>query len=281
MSAIQRVLFPIDLSLNYQTLTASTRSMFDRPNIEIVMLHAIEESSRSMRGTEVIRAMAQMEFLARKEFEFAQVRRRVERGRAGDCIIQYARQHEMDAILMCPGGMKSFRRHSLGHVSEEVLTSAPCAVWMEWMTGSVECVRHICCAIRLDETDAAVLSRAAGIAEEFGAEMTIVHAVVPDVPVAPWYEAGALEKEIGIARMRAEKLRNQYAPRAHLHVEGGHIGGVLSRTLYRLDAGMLVAAGQGEAVVAAAMARSVLRLVTPEIGGDTRISPERVLTGAA
>jgi nucleotide-binding universal stress UspA family protein len=281
MSAIQRVLFPIDVSLNYQTLTASARRMFDRRNTEIIMLHAIEEPSRTGRGTEVIRAMAQMEFLARKEFRVARVSRRVERGRAADCIIRYAHQHEVDVILMCPGGLDSLRRNSLGHVSEEVLSAAPCAVWMEWMTGSVECVRNICCAIRLDDSDAAVLSRASEIAEQFGAEITIVHAVAPDDSMALLWDADAFEREVSIARRQADALREKFAPRAHVHVEGCHLDALVSRMLYRLDAGLLVSASQGEAVVAVATASPVLRLPGPRMGDDSRLHTAPELMGAA
>jgi len=277
MSAVQRVLFPLDLSANYSTLTASTRRMFDRENVEIVMLNAIEEPPTSLRGTEVVRAMAQMEFLARRQFASAQVRRRVERGRAADCILGYARQHDVDVILMPAGGPESLRRNSVGHVSEEVLTAAPCDVWMEWMTGSVECVRHVCCAVRLDPSDPAVLSRAVEIAEEFGAEMTILHAVVPDGPMALWWEGDAFQ-QIRAARMQVDELREQFAPQAHLYVEGGHLGTLVSRALFRMDAGLLVSAGQGEAVVAGAMACPVLRLATP---GAERYRHEPILTGVA
>src|SRR5271165_3090561 len=131
MSVIKRVLFPIDLSLNYRTLSSTTRRMFDRRGTEIVMLHAIEEPSRSVRGMEVARSMAQMEFLARQEFEFAQVNRRVERGRAADCILEYAQGHDVDVIVMSAGGQESISQGSLGHVTEEVLRAAPCAVWTE------------------------------------------------------------------------------------------------------------------------------------------------------
>jgi len=274
MSAIQRVLFPIDLSLNYRTLNATTRRMFDRQNIEIVMLHAIEEP-RSERGLEVARSMAQMEFLAHQEFEFAPVCRRVERGRAADSILDYARNHAVDVIVMPAGGPESLRRNSLGHVTEEVLTGAPCAVWMEWMAGSIECVRHICCAVGLDGSDEAVLLRAAEVAQEFGAELTIIHAVVPSPPMMPWWDADAFELETRIARMKVDELREKFAPAARLHVEAGRVDTVVSQALYRLDAGLLVAAGQGEAIVAAAMACPVLRIARSLPGVARSSRPHR------
>jgi nucleotide-binding universal stress UspA family protein len=259
MSAIQRVLFPIDLSLDYRTLSAATRKMFDRRNVEIVILHAIERASHSGRGTKVARYMTQMESLARKEFEFARVSRRVEWGRPADCILDCARSSAADAIVMPAGGLESLCRNSLGHVTDEVLAEARCAVWIEWMTGSVESSDNICCAVSLDGTDEAVVCRAAEFARDFGAELTIVHAVAPESPMLLWWDADAFEHEVRIARMRVDELRERFAPEAHLHVEAGRVDRVVSQALHRLNAGLLVTARR-EAIAAAAMACPVLRI---------------------
>jgi nucleotide-binding universal stress UspA family protein len=260
MSAIQRVLFPIDLSLDYRALSATTRKMFDRPGVEIVMLHVIEEPSRSVRGMEVARSMAQMEFLARKEFAFARSSRRVERGRPADSILDYARNTGVDVIVMPAGSPESIRRGTLGHVTEEVMTRASCDMWMEWMAGPGESAQHICCAVGLDVSDEAVVCRAAEVAGEFSADLTILHAVVPESPMLLWWDADAFEQELRIARMRVDELRDRSAPAARVHVEAGRPDGVISQALYRLDAGLLVAAGQGEAIAAVAAGCPVLRL---------------------
>jgi hypothetical protein len=68
MSEVQRVLFPLDLSLNFPELTVTTRKIFDRRNVEVVMLNAIEEPARSGRGRDVELSTAQMDFLASKQF---------------------------------------------------------------------------------------------------------------------------------------------------------------------------------------------------------------------
>lgn len=279
----QRVLFPIDLSLNFRVVSASTRRMFDRPDIEMVMLHAIEEPSRSVRGMEMARAMAQMEFLAHEIFDHAKVSRRADRGRAADCILDYAQSHAVDVIVMPAGGPESLRRNSLGHVTEEILATAPCAVWMEWMTGSVEYVRHICCAVELDGADEPVLCRAAEIAGEFGAQLTIIHAVALELPMALWWDTDAVEQDLRRARMQVDELRKRFAPAARTHVEAGHSETVVSCVLHRLNAGLLVAARQGPALVAAAMACPVLRLPTrlPELTGGAHLQYATVLTGTA
>src|SRR5437879_13580444 len=80
MSTIQRVLFPVDFCLRRGTLTSTRRRMFDRRNVEIVLLHALEYPPCSRRGTAVERAMAQMELLERKELGVRRACRRAARG---------------------------------------------------------------------------------------------------------------------------------------------------------------------------------------------------------
>jgi nucleotide-binding universal stress UspA family protein len=284
MSTIQRVLVPVDFRLRRGTLTSTTRRMFDRRNVEIVLLHALEYPPCSRRGTELERAMVQMEFLARKEFAFAPVCRCVVRGPAADAILDYARLNEPDIIVMKAGGAPNVGRNSLGHVTEEVLTATPCAVWLEWMTGSGDCARHICCAVRLDESDEAVLCRAAEVARELSAELTIIHAVSPEPEkrAALLWDSVVREHSIRTAQVLVDTLRRKFAPEARLHIAIGGVHEVVSRALYRLDAGLLVAA-QREAIFAAQSACPVLRVAqaawsrahAPEPGPSRAIGASR------
>jgi nucleotide-binding universal stress UspA family protein len=205
--------------------------------------------------------MAQMEFLARKDFAFAPVCRRAVRGPAADAILAYARLNEPDIIVMQAGGAPNVGRSSLGHVTEQVLTATPCAVWLEWMTGSGDCARHICCAVRLDESDEAVLCRAAEVARGLGAELTIIHAVSPEPEkrAALLWDSGVREHALRTAQVLADTLRRKFAPEARLHIAIGGVHEVVSRALYRLDAGLLVAA-QREAIFAARSTCPVLRV---------------------
>jgi nucleotide-binding universal stress UspA family protein len=126
---------------------------------------------------------------------------------------------------------------------------------MEWMTGETQCARHVCCAVRFDENDEAVLRRAREVAGELDAELSIVHAVSYNNPLSR-----PREHELQLARSCVDRLREKFAPEASLHVEVGDVSTVVSRALYRLDAGLLVAGGQGEAIIAAEMACPVLRV---------------------
>jgi hypothetical protein len=68
----------------------------------------------------------------------------------------------------------------------------------------------------------------------------------------------------GLGHLRTTiKLHEKFAPAARLHIEARRLEVVISRALFRLDAGLLVAAGQGQTIVAATRACPVLRLATP------------------
>jgi len=75
----------------------------------------------------------QMEFMAHKDFQHAKITLRTDRGPAAGCILDCAESRPVDVIVMPAGGLDSLRRNSPGHVTEEVLDAASCAVWFEWM----------------------------------------------------------------------------------------------------------------------------------------------------
>jgi len=245
MSEIQRVLFPLDLSLGFPELTVTTRSMLDRSDVQIIMLNAIEEPARSGRGRDVERATAQMDFFASKQFKLAQVRRCVERGRAADCVLEYANRKPIDIIVMAPGGRESLHCHCLGHVTEQVLTQAPCAVWMEWMTGKVKYLRNVFCAVRPGRFYGHVLSRATAVARLFGAEVTTVHADSP-------------KTDLALGRIRA--VGTASCMLADGVSDGFSADSSLKHAISRPDAGVLVTTGAGKTVVAAMRRLPIIRL---------------------
>ena len=83
------------------------------------------------------------------------------------------------------------------------------------------------------------------------------------VPAAQWWDIDTVEQDVRLARMQVDELRKRFAPSARTHVEAGDSDTVVSCALHRPNAGLLVAARQGPALVAAAMACPVLRLSTP------------------
>lgn len=263
MSEVERVLLPLDLSLDLPELTVTTRNIFDRSNVEITMLNAIEEPSCSGRGRDVERSTAQMDFLASTQFKFAQVSSCVQRGRAADCVLDYASRKPIDVIVMAPGTCESLRRNCLGHVTEQVLTQAQCAIWMEWMTGKLKYLRNVFCAVRAGGFYGQVFSRITAVAGLFGAEIRTVqaHNLKTDLPLGP-----------AEPPVRATEGASDAVP----------VDTALKSKMSRADAGVLVTEGLGETVVAAMRSRPVMRLGSesesavvwsPEMKTDTCVRP--------
>ena len=95
-------------------------------------------------------------------------------------IVDYARQHETDLIVMATHGYGPFRRFLLGSVTAKVLHDAGFPVWtgphMEQAPG-YEAInfRRVVCAVDLAEGSREVLEWAGRFAREFSAELALVH----------------------------------------------------------------------------------------------------------
>jgi nucleotide-binding universal stress UspA family protein len=265
-------LFPVELSSDYPTLTPVARKLFDRRDVEIALLHVIDGPSRSTRGQEAARSIAQMEFLARKEFALARTSQRVERGPAADCIVDYARNSGIDTIIMPASSSQALHR--------ELLSKASCAVWIDWTAEPYGEVSQVCCAVTLEGTDLAVLCRAAEIAADLDAELTVLHTVVPESPMILWWDVDAMAQELRIARSLVEDLRDKFAPQAKVHVEAGRVDWVVNQALHRLNAGLLVSPEHREAVMAGAMTCPVLQVAArqPELARVAQ--PSRTMLAA-
>jgi nucleotide-binding universal stress UspA family protein len=94
--------------------------------------------------------------------------------------VDCARREEAGLIVMPTHGYGPFRRMLLGSVTAKVLHDADCPVWTtthaEAPPSGEAALKRILCAIDLSPSVAA-LSWSAQLAAEFGAELTLVHAL--------------------------------------------------------------------------------------------------------
>jgi nucleotide-binding universal stress UspA family protein len=110
------------------------------------------------------------------------VRRLVLEGDPTQTIVEFAAAEKCDLIVMPTHGYGPFRRFLLGSVTAKVLHDAICPVWtgphMERAPdfSSVH-FQNVVCAIDLGVHSRFVLCWAAGFAREFGAHLTVVHAI--------------------------------------------------------------------------------------------------------
>jgi nucleotide-binding universal stress UspA family protein len=112
----------------------------------------------------------------------AGVRRVVLEGDPTQTIVEFASAEKCDLIVMPTHGYGPFRRFLLGSVTAKVLHDAICPVWtgphMERAPDYATVhFRNIVCALDLGLHSRQVLCWAAGFAKEFGAQLSIVHAI--------------------------------------------------------------------------------------------------------
>ena len=132
-------------------------------------------------------------------------------------------------------GYGLFRRFILGSVAAKVLHDARCPVWTGVHVQQIPPLEHISfqrilCAIDLGKQSCAALRYAHQFAEEFGAKLTIVHAI-PTAQDIPGTEN---------AKARIEDLRNSLGSDAEVRIEAGEAPNAVRNCAAALNADLLV-----------------------------------------
>ena len=180
MFQIRQILFPVDFSSRCRGAAAYVQALAGRFEAELILLHVVEATYNStledLRGAR----MEKFDTFFDKSWRQLRVRKLVEHGEAAQKIVQCAAANHADLIMIPTQGMGIYRRLILGSTSAKVLHDADCPVW----TGvhlenapaleAVACQR-ILCAVDLKPLSARVLDWASRLAEEYQAELTLVH----------------------------------------------------------------------------------------------------------
>ncbi len=238
MSVYRRVLIPIDLTPGGQDMAPAVRRIIDSGDTEITLLHVVEARPWSGRAGHALRLMNELEILEQRVYRGAGLVRRIEWGRPADCILGVLRSGGADVVLMTAAPVGA---DPVGPVANEVLAEAPCPVLLDWPAAhptNQARVQPVCCAVEWDGNEARVMREAVRVAESCGAPL-IVLGVAARVG-----DAVAL-------RARAGEFLRHVAPGAELQVEAGHPGAVIRRALRFHGAGLLVAGGSREVLLAA------------------------------
>ena len=107
------------------------------------------------------------------------VKRLLLRGDPAREIAQTARDEKVDLIVMSTHGHGVLYRFLLGSVAAKVLHNSDCPVWttphLEETPTREFAIRNVLCAVDLSPHSRNTVSRAAQMAAEFGARLTLVH----------------------------------------------------------------------------------------------------------
>jgi len=237
-SIYRRVLIPIDLTPGSLALAPAVRRIVDTRDTEITLLHVVEPKPWLGRAAHTLRLMNELEILAQRQFRGAGLARRIEWGRPADCILGVLRYGGADVVLMtaAPAGADP-----VGPVASEVIAESPCPVLLEWPVthpANQARVQPVCCAVEWDGNETRVLREAVWAAERCGAPLIVLG-------------VAARARDAASLNARATEFLRDVAPDATLEVEIGHPGAVIRRALRFHGAGLLVAGGAREVLLAA------------------------------
>jgi nucleotide-binding universal stress UspA family protein len=159
-------------------------------------------------------AQEQMNRYLTEELKHFDVSRVVLNGEPASKIAEYAHAHGIDLIMLPTHGYGPFRRLMLGSIAAKVLHDASCPVWtgvhMEQVPRLEDIAfKKIVCAIDLGEQSCPTLRWANEFAAEFGASLTVVHAI-PEAKeaVSLYADDQAREKLVRQATEQVEAVKN-------------------------------------------------------------------------
>jgi nucleotide-binding universal stress UspA family protein len=235
MFQLRRILFPVDFSARCRGAAAYVEALTGRFDAELILLHVIEATYNSMLEDLHAVRTGDLEGFFDKSLRHLRVRALVEHGEAAREIVKCAAANRVDLIMIPTQGMGAYRRLILGSTSAKVLHDADCPVW----TGvhlekapaldAVACQR-ILCAVALRPSSARVLDWAAHLAEEYQAEIALLH-VLP---------GSDTQQARGEARLALERLQAAAGCRAALRVEAGDPSKVVARLTAEQKSDLLV-----------------------------------------
>jgi nucleotide-binding universal stress UspA family protein len=193
MPEFKRILFPVDFSSAsraVQPIVVSTASHFQA---SLTLLHVVYSPAIWYGSMEAVpppvaldvgavRDVAQRQLASYCETaQLSQIDRIVRSGDPATEITTFAKENQIDLIMMPTQGTGKFRAALLGSVTAKVLHDVDCAVWTaahaeHTVSHRPPEVRSILCAIDLVPESAALIRCAKELANSYGATLRLVHA---------------------------------------------------------------------------------------------------------
>jgi nucleotide-binding universal stress UspA family protein len=190
---LDHILFPVDFSEHRPTLNREVEWLAAHFNSRVTLLHVFEVPASWYGGgdaplmtAEDISALAEAERQRLKDYVIQLPESRVQRvsaqGGAAWHIAKFVDEDDVDLVVMGTHGYGPVRRLLLGSVTMKVLHDVSCPVWTHStfeQAGQAQGVgvNRIVCSIELTEEAKPLLRFAKGLAEDFGAEVRLIHNV--------------------------------------------------------------------------------------------------------
>lgn len=213
----KKILFPTDFSERSAALAPIVVEFTRRFNAALTLLHvALLEEEQSPDVRLRIDAFAAIE-LAGARTECPVITSDLD---AGEEIVRFAQKRQIDLIMMPTHGYGVFRRLLFGSVTLKVLDKAECPVWTSAHAEQMPmfrdiAFRNVVCALDRSNKSCQTLKWAAQFAGEYGAKLTIVHAIpsligpgVEYIDTTAWQEEMAAEARSDFANQLKQMGRD-------------------------------------------------------------------------
>lgn len=226
MIPFRKILFPVDFSNRCRAIALSVGHTVEKYDAELMLLHATDPVPVLIGSVETGAAMPMPDFsevrrhqkerlaeFATQLFPELEPTLLVQEGEAGRVVCDVVRHNGADLVMLPTHGHGALRRFLLGSVTAKVLHDVDCAVWTDTEHPEYKPAlpyRRILCTLNLDTDEAdAVIRAAACIAQEYKAELLLVHAV--ETPPAAWEVdyAPYRQKVIESANIKMQSLRRE------------------------------------------------------------------------
>lgn len=263
MHAFNHVLFPVDFSLRCEATIPFVKEMVRRCRAKLTLLHVVEIpvdwyaavtpslhmpwdefETQYKLGRECLGGFA-CRYFGDISHE-GPVETICERGDPGYAIVAQSESTGCDLIMMPTHGKGPFRSLFLGSVTARVLHNAECAVWTDahletGLSPEYLHIRKILCAVDREKQAVDLTRGAVALAQEYGAEVELVHAVIAADPVSTdHFDVDEEELFISSATHEINTIQQQAGTDLKVHVGAGSVREVIHDAALRFAADLVV-----------------------------------------
>ncbi len=258
---MHKILLPVDFSNSSLAVVHQAAFLARHFQSEIVLLHVVAplhhpagplDSGQELASGDLFaeiskRAQTELDQSLVKELDGIAVRRVLLKGDPARVITQTARIENVDLIVMSTHGHGAIYRFLLGSVAAKVLHDSECPVWTaahpEKEPAYEFAIHNVLCAVDLTPHSGDTLSRAARVANEFGAHLTLVHittGVETYGPGGSYVQADWKKVIVGSATKEIAKLQQEAGTNADVVIDSGDAHKLLNLAAERTKADLLI-----------------------------------------
>ena len=194
---ISKIMVPVDFSGNSLLATRHAAILAKRFRAKMTLVHVHEitvfhplngalgygtPSQESIRNALIVNRRKELDAFAAEELAGLNVDREVHCGDIAQIIVERAQRENVDLIVMPTHGCGPTRRLLLGSITAKVLHDSDRVIWTTRPSSESPRdpaqVRNVMCAVNFRCNDKQIVQWAAGFAAEYGAHLTLVHAIL-------------------------------------------------------------------------------------------------------